>query len=264
MTAGSFVGKTFIISDLHSPFEDKPSIEKVKQKIKDFKPDRLIVNGDAADCFLASRFVEATLGKHILGDAPDIPSEMKYMVTLLDSLADECPAKCELIFICGNHELRIERQLDRIRHIVGQDYDPMRNAFASSKYHGEEKRWFISREFPHGRFVICDDRRFKIVVKHAGKGTGLNYAAATWRHGYAIHESYIIGDTHKTISFEGRNATNPRERDDRFVVGIGFFGNLEEMAFHYIEETASSWWDRSVAEIHQEKSGKFTLDVVYI
>ena len=182
--------------------------------------------------------------------------------TTVDSLADECPDKCELISIPGNHELRIARQLDKARHLIGK-HDPVREMFATSRHKDEDKHWFVSRDFPHGRFVICDDPNNRIVVKHAGKGTGHNYASATWEHGRAINESYIIGDTHKTSSFEGRCASKIALKDNRFCVGLGFFGDLSKTGFQYIEETSAAYWDRSVAEISQTADGLFTLDVIH-
>lgn len=261
-TECSYVGKTFVVSDLHAPFHHLESIEWVKKRIKSFQPDRLIINGDAMDCFLASRFVENTVAMHVADGALDIADEVTVTRELLDSLADECPDKCELISIPGNHELRIARQLDKARHLIGK-HDPVREMFATSRHKDEDKHWFVSRDFPHGRFVICDDPNNRIVVKHAGKGTGHNYASATWEHGRAINESYIIGDTHKTSSFEGRCASKIALKDNRFCVGLGFFGDLSKTGFQYIEETSAAYWDRSVAEISQTADGLFTLDVIH-
>lgn len=263
-TRGSFVGRTIISSDHHTPFESKEKTKKLDELTKEFKPDRYVMLGDVGDTMLASRFVE-----HCLIAAsqklkmPDTASEFTYMVNYMDKRAEvarKANPKVSLFYEEGNHEWRIYRALDKVRHLIGMNYDPIANAFAASKF-----KWTKSGHFPDGKVIICDDPKNLIVAKHAGKGTAHGHSAATWRHNVAIDYSIIYGDSHKTQKFEGVCSPNVALRDNRFALGIGGVGNWSDSdGFGYATEETRAFWDGGVACIEQHKSGKIEIWVEYL
>ena len=116
---------SIVIGDLHIPYHEKDIIKSVIKFIRDFKPNRVIVNGDLIDFYDASRF--AKVPTRFLSDIEiqelKIEAEAEnrgygYVVrsafqreineayACLKQIREAVP-RAEIIYIYGNHEYRL-------------------------------------------------------------------------------------------------------------------------------------------------------------
>lgn len=95
---------TLVIPDTHVPFEDKKAWNLVLKAAYELQPKRIVMLGDFMDCLTVSNFVAP----------PGRISTLKQEVTAtrreLDRLSEAAP-KAEIVYICGNHEKRLEKYL---------------------------------------------------------------------------------------------------------------------------------------------------------
>lgn len=94
---------TFILSDIHHPFQDQSLLDAVEECMRDAKPDCIILNGDIIDCHAISRFVKAI-------DATDLSFKHEIDVTeaFIARLRKDHP-KATIAYVEGNHEFRIKK-----------------------------------------------------------------------------------------------------------------------------------------------------------
>jgi len=97
--------KTMVISDIHVPFEDKKALDVVYKFAKDYKPDRLVINGDLVDFYGLSFFDKNTARRHSVQDEIDLAGNV------LNKLRDAVGPKTEMVYLEGNHENRLQRYL---------------------------------------------------------------------------------------------------------------------------------------------------------
>lgn len=99
--------KTMVIGDLHIPHTDYESLEIVKAFAKDYKPDRLVINGDLCDFYTLSVFDKNPHRKM------DVQEELDEASNILGDLRKTVGPKCKIILTEGNHEQRLQRFLWR-------------------------------------------------------------------------------------------------------------------------------------------------------
>lgn len=95
---------TLVIPDTHVPFEDKKAWNLVLKAAKELQPERIVILGDFVDCLTVSHFVAPP------GRITTLKQEVTEANTQLDRLQHAAP-KAKKTFICGNHELRLEKYL---------------------------------------------------------------------------------------------------------------------------------------------------------
>lgn len=99
--------KILMLNDIHIPFEDKPCVELAFKFIADWKPHRIILNGDIIDGEYISKFLKRpdraqTLEEeHIKGNA---------FLDRLDEVCDKI-GNVKKVFLEGNHEARLENYI---------------------------------------------------------------------------------------------------------------------------------------------------------
>ena len=98
--------KATIISDLHIPFHSFEKLESVIKHIRKYKPEILVINGDLADCAAISRFISDPRKR-------DFEAEMRATANVLYYIQTNKPTGTELIVNEGNHELRIQRYINK-------------------------------------------------------------------------------------------------------------------------------------------------------
>lgn len=104
--------KVACINDLHIPYHDDRVIKLVFDCIVDNQPNQLVLNGDVLDCYHMSDFIKD-------------PSNNKYMqhecdtfYSLFSYLRKYIP-NTKIIYVLGNHEDRVERQINKNPQFFG-------------------------------------------------------------------------------------------------------------------------------------------------
>lgn len=97
--------RTMVISDIHVPFHDEKALKVVYQYAKDYKPTRLIVNGDLVDFYGLSFFEKNTARRH------NVQEEIDQASKILGKLRTIVGPKAEMVYLEGNHENRLQRYL---------------------------------------------------------------------------------------------------------------------------------------------------------
>lgn len=97
--------KVMVTSDYHIPFMDIGAYEIMKQKVKDYRPDVFVINGDFLDCYTLSFFDKNPSRKQTFND--EIELGKKYLQDIRSTL----PKSSKLYLIAGNHENRLEKNL---------------------------------------------------------------------------------------------------------------------------------------------------------
>lgn len=149
-----------VANDFHIPHHDTRAVKLLTDFIKDIQPDKLIINGDFVDCFMASRFTKHP--KHGMS----LAKEFKVARQVLGDLKNASPTS-ELVFIFGNHEWRMEKFiLDNARELHGLEGMNLEHQLHLDdlgatviNYHGKEQY------YEYGKLFIG---HFNKVNKHAG------------------------------------------------------------------------------------------------
>jgi len=104
-----------VFGDVHIPFQDPAALGLVLRFIKETQPDRVILNGDIADCYEVSSFSKDPLRK---ASFPEEVREVRAMLTLLR----ESVPNAQITYVSGNHEHRLVRYLiDNANALRGLD-----------------------------------------------------------------------------------------------------------------------------------------------
>jgi predicted phosphodiesterase len=100
-----------ILSDIHVPYHNIPSLTAAITYFKKTKPDALLLNGDAIDCHRLSRFVKDPKKRNF-------KLELDTFKALFDVFEKEL--NCKIYFKLGNHEERYEQFLyEKASELVG-------------------------------------------------------------------------------------------------------------------------------------------------
>jgi predicted phosphodiesterase len=100
-----------ILSDIHVPYHNIPSLTAAITYLKKSKPDALLLNGDAIDCHRLSRFVKDPKKRNF-------KLELDTFKALFDIFEKEL--NCKIYFKLGNHEERYEQFLyEKASELVG-------------------------------------------------------------------------------------------------------------------------------------------------
>lgn len=94
--------QTFVLSDMHIPFQDDETIRNVFDCIVDNQPKYIVLLGDILDCYSISRFTKRPDRMRNLQD------EINIFYKMMRELKKEIP-NTEIHYILGNHENRLEK-----------------------------------------------------------------------------------------------------------------------------------------------------------
>jgi len=93
-----------VLSDIHIPYHDRDALSIALAYTKDIAPDTIVLNGDIVDFYAVSRFQKDPMRIDTL------QSEIDETRALLTLLRDDHP-KADIIYVMGNHEIRLEKFL---------------------------------------------------------------------------------------------------------------------------------------------------------
>jgi len=95
--------KIIVINDLHLPWHDPKAIEIVLDVAKQEQVDEIILNGDVADMYGASRYPANSLNMQTT-----LEDELNTIKEFLTGLRKMFPDQ-KIMFIQGNHEARLDK-----------------------------------------------------------------------------------------------------------------------------------------------------------
>lgn len=110
--------KCVVLPDIHFPLHNKPALAVVMKFIKWFKPDIVILGGDALEMAPISHWekgngnIRKSEGKRLLRDYRDFDKQ------ILSKLERLCP-KARKVYLGGNHEIWAERVVDEFPALEG-------------------------------------------------------------------------------------------------------------------------------------------------
>lgn len=93
------------LSDCHFPFHDDALLQVFLKQVKSLKPDGIDIIGDVLDCYTLSRFDKNPRRK------TEVQHEADMARLFLEDLRAAAGDRCDIRFIEGNHENRLERML---------------------------------------------------------------------------------------------------------------------------------------------------------
>lgn len=96
--------KIVTISDLHVPFHNMKFINLFIEFVRDFQPDKIVLNGDIVDFYDLSNFDKNPKRVGVLQKELDIVNGILMLIRLA------CP-NAEIIYVEGNHEDRLRKFL---------------------------------------------------------------------------------------------------------------------------------------------------------
>lgn len=97
-----------VISDIHAPYHDPYAVELACKCINVIDPTRIIIAGDLIDAYMLSKFDKDPKRLH-----ENLQNELDVAGTILSDILESRNYNCEVVFIPGNHELRLHRYLCR-------------------------------------------------------------------------------------------------------------------------------------------------------
>jgi hypothetical protein len=163
--------RLLICPDSHIPYEDKDAFELMLRAASIFKPDTFIIGGDFADFYsVSSHNKDPSRGN-------DLQKEVDAVKARLDEIQKRVKPK-EKVFICGNHEERLERYLMseapalwnsvKIPNILGLKergwrYIPYRDHVKIGKLHVTHD---IGQAGKYAHYQACDAYQGNVVINH--------------------------------------------------------------------------------------------------
>lgn len=123
-------GRCLIVSDLHIPYHDRPTIVAAWTEGRSRGVDVLLLNGDILDCFAVSRWENDPRKR-------DFPGELAAVRSFLEA-ARACFPKARIVWKIGNHEERYESYMARKAPELLDVDDFQLESLARCKQHGIE------------------------------------------------------------------------------------------------------------------------------
>jgi len=205
--------KILIIPDSHFPYEDKKAFALMIKAAKGFKPDRVVIGGDFADCYSISAHSKDP------SRALKLDWELKKINKGLDLVQSIGARKYD--FVEGNHCDRLRRYLqDKAPELSGQISIP--------KLFKLKKRGFSFTPYKHtlriGKLNITHD------LGNAGRYAHYK-ALDTVQHNIVINHTHRIG-----YAVEG-NAEGARHVTAMF----GWLGDIKEIDYMHMDKARKDW-----------------------
>lgn len=99
---GTEYQQTFVLSDMHIPFQDDDTLKPIFDCIVNNQPKNIVLCGDILDCYSISRFSKRPDRMRNLND------EITIFYKMMKDLKKELP-NTDIHYVLGNHEGRLEK-----------------------------------------------------------------------------------------------------------------------------------------------------------
>jgi hypothetical protein len=196
---------TVVIPDLHAPYHDPKVWGTILAAIRKIKPRHVVIIGDFADCYAVSSFPKNPQRQQSLKyELSGAQRELKNLIRVAD---------CEIDYLEGNHEVRLERYLcQRAPELYGLI------SVKSLMLDGtRDVGWTPYRKhLKIGKVIYMHD------CGHAGVYAGRHTLAA-------VGHNVVFGHTHR-----GGIVTDGTVDGERhFSLNVGWAGNINEADYMY-------------------------------
>ncbi len=205
--------KVLFIPDCHVPYHDAKAWNLMMAAAREFEPDTIVILGDFADFYAVSAYEKD----------PRRPNDLSDELAIVEEKLDELDAlgASKKIYICGNHEDRLERYLiSRAPALFGSVTIP-------ATLHLAERGWqFIQYK-----------RSFKLGKLHLTHDTGTAGINAHRQSMAAFQGSVIIGHTHRMeVSVLGNAAGAPQ-----IGAMFGWLGDFDKVDYMHAIKARRDW-----------------------
>ena len=173
--------KVLIFSDVHIPYEDAKAILALFKYIKSYKPDLIYINGDLIDFYNLSTFDQCPDRR---ANTAEELERTKHFLSILRATAGD---ECEIVYLHGNHENRLQRFMWSNPEMASIDALSLKNLLDLDKYNIQEvevNRDYWSKETGH---AICGD----MVIMHGDNR--LNGGKTSQYAGYSVKGTMLNG-----------------------------------------------------------------------
>lgn len=226
--------RAIVLADIHFGKDSKKILKPVEKYMGDEKWDYLIYLGDTLDLDCISHHNKDKLrkveGKRIL-------QEYNLANEMLDRHQNLVGDSCEVVFVMGNHESRVERYIDANPSLEG--LIEVKNGLRLKERSIREVRCYPDGEvfkigklmFTHGSFTSSQPAK---------------------KHLEAYNSSIVFGHLHSPSHYTG---VSYDKKDVKTAYGLGCLCNYEQ---DYMGK-APSKWKQSFGVVYFQPSGDFNL-----
>ena len=187
---------TLVFGDVHIPNHDPKAVELLLRWAGDFKPDRIIINGDLLDCYPISRWAQPGI------PGPGLAAEIAQGRGFLESLRGAAP-RAAITYIEGNHEFRFRAYLaNEAPQIIGLEH----NVTVPDQLHFAEHcieyvpcpghRWFSTHVEACPGVMVGHFAKTSVHAAYAAKGLVERYGTTLitgHNHSAGMHHRTLAG-----------------------------------------------------------------------
>jgi UDP-2,3-diacylglucosamine pyrophosphatase LpxH len=224
------------LSDIHFPFQDRPSWGLTLEVMKDLKPNLVFLGGDILDCYAVSKYDREPSRKLTL------QQDLNYAYEELSKIRKAVGKEAEIVFLEGNHEQRLKKFLSS-------------KAEELSVLEALELRHLLKLDSLNIKWIDNGTRTKigKLWHLHGNEiaGGGANIAKSKFDK---LGSNVIFGHHHKLQSYTKRNYEGE-------VCGAWANGCLSDLQPDYAHFTD---WILGFSLIDYGKTGNFNVDQVPI
>lgn len=207
--------RVFIIPDSHVPYQHPVAFSLMFKAIAAFKPTVLIILGDFIDNYSISAHSKSPARKTLLA------SEVHDAAHQLSLISKAVGKKCKKVFICGNHEDRLPRYIERV---APELFGLVRIDALLGLDNSEWKVIPYKKSFRLGHVSYTHD------LGKSGRYAGMQ-AADTYG------SNAVIGHTHQASIVYTGNA-----QGKRFVgLSCGWLGDPDLIDYMHVDKARALW-----------------------
>lgn len=208
--------KAIVMGDMHCPFHDMTAIDAVLYYIRKTRPDVVVLNGDILDCYKASRFMVDPKSRSLL-------EEIEIGRGLLGHIDKLLPASCKLVWMDGNHEMRLKKYVwSRAPELDGLLTVPKLMEFKGMDIEYHE----------YGDIYQIGD----VIIKHGNRYSSISGGYSVKKEMDAESSSIVMGHTHNLAliyrTYRGREA---------FGVETGHLSDVSQIDYLQDKGGTANW-----------------------
>ena len=180
------IDKIMVVSDIHVPYQDKRAVEIMHEFSKDYKPNKIYINGDLVDFYKLSTFDQDPYRKETVKDEV-------YMARLFLSELRKNNPRSNITFLHGNHENRLQRYLWRNPELDGLDVLQLKKLLDLDKYHIKE----VSVDGDYWGKATGHVKQGDAIIMHGDNR--LNGASTSKYAGYSVKNTMLNGSNQSVV-----------------------------------------------------------------
>ena len=238
------ITRAVLLPDIHYPHHNKDSFKAVLQFMKEFKPNVVVLMGDAMNMDSVNHWKKKNgnqkyfEGKRLLREYNGFDKE------ILKEIEKNSPPTCKKIFLGGNHEEWAKQVVEKNPQLEGMVEPEIALNLKERSW-----KWIpYLQEDAHGNTFMGKYVIGKLILKH-GESTGIHHAK---KMSEINPKSVVYGHTHDVQMFTN---TNGDPADYHTAQSIGC---LCKTSPEYMKGRANRWVN-SFGILYTRRGGLFNL-----